>query len=141
MTTGKSPIKNYVNSFSLRVRYSDIDRMGFAYYAHYLRWFEIGRTEYLRELGMTYKKVEETGVVYPVTEAYVKYATPAIYDEMIEIKTNIDFVKKASLKFCYEISNAGDTDLHASGYTVHAALGKDGRPMRISDELRKILGY
>ncbi len=113
--------------------------MGFAYYGTYLRWFEIGRTEYLRGLGVSYKEVEEAGVVYPVTEAFVKYHAPAVYDEVVEIVSRLAFIKKASLRFDYEIRGAEGGKLHATGWTVHAALDRTGRLIRISEELLLLL--
>ena len=133
-------INNHINLFKVRVRYADVDKMGFAYYAHYLRWFEIGRSELLRELGLVYAEVEEGGVFYPVTESYIKYITPARYDELIEIRTKFNYVKKASLKFDYEIVGAENGELHAKGYTVHAAMDKGGKIVRVSDKLLALLG-
>ncbi len=129
----------HVNRFRERVRYADVDPMGFAYYGSYLRWFEIGRTEFVREvLGTSYREVEESGVLYPVTEAYVKYAAPARYDEAIEIVTTLTDVKKASLRFDYEIVGEGGVR-HASGWTVHAAVDRTGRIVRIAGELAGLL--
>jgi acyl-CoA thioester hydrolase len=127
-----------VNRHRERVRYADVDRMGFAYYGNYLRWFEIGRTEYLRALGMSYREVEDSGVIYPVTETYVKYSAPARYDEEIEIATSLGWVKRASLRFDYEILGT-DGVLRAAGWTVHAALDRSGRPVRISAQLSRLL--
>jgi acyl-CoA thioester hydrolase len=128
----------YINRFEERVRYADVDPMGFAYYGSYLRWFEIGRTEFMRGVGMSYREVEESGVLYPVTETFVKYAAPARYDELIEIVTALSYVKKASVRFDYEITGKGG-DLHASGWTVHAAVDRAGKIVRISDELLSLL--
>jgi acyl-CoA thioester hydrolase len=113
--------------------------MGVAYYAHYLRWFEIGRTEYLRELGVSYREVEARGVLFPVAEAHVKYHVPVRYDELIEIRTRLDSVKKASLKLSYEITDAEKGTLHATGYTVHAAADTGGKVVRIPEELATLL--
>lgn len=128
----------YVNRFRERVRYADVDPMGFAYYGNYLRWFEIGRTEFLRELGTSYREVEESGVLYPVTEAFVKYVLPVRYDDPIVIVTRLACVKKASLRFDYRIVGR-DGGLHASGWTVHAAVDRTGKIVRISDELVNLL--
>ena len=125
--------------FTLRVRYADVDAMGVAYYAHYLRWFEIGRTEFLRDLGTTYRDVEEGGVSFPVTEAYVKYLSPAKYDELIEIRTRVAYVKRASLKLEYEVADAETGIIHARGHTVHAAVDAGGHIVRISDELISVI--
>jgi acyl-CoA thioester hydrolase len=128
----------YVNRFRERVRYADVDPMGFAYYGNYLRWFEIGRTEFIRGLGTSYREVEESGVLYPVTETYVKYAAPARYDEVIEIATRLAVLRRASLRFDYEIVGEGG-DHHASGWTVHAAVDRQGKIVRISDGLLDLL--
>jgi acyl-CoA thioester hydrolase len=125
--------------FRLRVRYADVDAMGYAYYAHYLRWFEIGRTEFLRDLGTTYRDVEEGGISFPVTEAYVKYLSPARYDELIEIRTRVAFVKRASLKLEYEVADAETGTDHARGYTVHAAVDAGGNIVRIGDGLASVI--
>ena len=125
--------------FRLRVRYADVDAMGYAYYAHYLRWFEIGRTEFLRDLGKTYREVEEGGISFPVTEAYVKYLSPARYDELIEIRTRVAFVKRASLKLEYEVADAETGTVHARGYTVHAAVDAGGNIVRIGDGLASVI--
>ncbi|MBN1882499.1 MAG: acyl-CoA thioesterase [Deltaproteobacteria bacterium] len=108
--------------------------MGYAYYAHYLRWFEIGRTEFLRDLGTTYREVEEGGVLFPVTEAYVKYLSPVRYDELIEIRTRVAFVKRASLKLEYEVADAETGTVHARGHTVHAAVDAGGNIVRINEK-------
>ena len=128
-----------IHRFTLRVRYADVDAMGYAYYAHYLRWFEIGRTEFLRSLGTTYREVEEGGVSFPVTEAFVKYLSPARYDELIEIRTRVAFVKRASLKLEYEIANTETGAVHARGHTVHAAVDAGGNIVRISGELISVI--
>jgi acyl-CoA thioester hydrolase len=112
--------------------------MGFTYYGNYLRWFEIGRTEFIRELGTSYRDVEASGVLYPVTETHVKYAAPARYDEEIVIVTKLAYVKRASLRFDYEIVGV-DGVLHARGWTVHAAVDRTGRIVRIADELLLLL--
>jgi acyl-CoA thioester hydrolase len=130
---------SYTNLFEIRVRFADVDPMGVAYYAHYLRWFEIGRTEFLRQLGITYKEVEKTGVSYPVTEVKVKYSVPIVYDELIKIRTWLGFIKKASLKMEYEIVNADTDEFHAEGYTIHAAVESGGKIVRISDRLLSFL--
>jgi acyl-CoA thioester hydrolase len=131
--------REHVSRFPVRVRYADVDPMGIVYYANYLRWFEVGRTEFLRELGTSYREVEESGVFYPVTETHVKYAAPARYDETIVIVTTLAYVKRASLRFDYEIDGE-DGSLHATGFSVHAAVDRAGKIVRISDELLGLFG-
>src|SRR5438477_12860319 len=78
-----------VHHFELRVRYGDTDQMGFAYYANYLRWFEIGRAEMMRAMGKSYRELEESGVSLPVMEAWCRYREPARYDDALAIETGI----------------------------------------------------
>lgn len=130
--------REHISRYPVRVRYADVDPMGFTYYGNYLRWFEIGRTEFIRELGTSYRDVEASGVLYPVTETHVKYAAPARYDEEIVIVTKLAYVKRASLRFDYEIVGV-DGVLHARGWTVHAAVDRTGRIVRIADELLLLL--
>jgi len=131
--------QGYVSRYRVRARYADVDPMGFVYYGNYLRWFEIGRTEFLRELGTSYRDVEASGVLYPVTEAHVKYAVPVRYDDDVQIVTTLAYVKRASLRFDYRIVGEGEV-LHATGYSVHAAVDRTGKIIRISDELLRLLG-
>ena len=112
----------------IRVRYADTDQMGVVYYGRYLEWFEVGRTEYLRQVGWPYAKMEEEGIFLPVIEAYVSYAQPARYDELISVWTTLEFPRPARIKLVYTVMR-GDT-LLASGYTVHAFMNNEGKPIR-----------
>ncbi|MFC2171256.1 acyl-CoA thioesterase [Acidobacteriota bacterium] len=122
-----------------RVRYADTDRMGVAYYATYLVWFEIGRAEFMRELGYTYKRCEEDGLILPVIKAEVQYHRPARYDDELRISTWLSDMGRVKVQFYYEITNGADDTLVASGSTEHAALAPSGKPIRIPDPVRKIL--
>jgi len=84
---------------SYRVIYGDTDQMGVAYYANYLRWFEMGRTELLREIGLPYSSIEGRGLYFPVTEVSCRYHSPARYDETITIETTLASLGRASLTF------------------------------------------
>ncbi|HYM81040.1 MAG TPA: thioesterase family protein [Candidatus Limnocylindria bacterium] len=123
----------------LRVRYGDTDQMGFAYYANYLRWFEIGRAEMMRALGMTYREVEERGVSLPVLEARCRYLEPARYDDEIAIETGVIELKRASVRFGYRVVREDDGLALAVGTTLHCFLGGDGRPVRPPERLVTIL--
>lgn len=116
-----------------RVIYGDCDPMAVAYYANYLKLFEIGRTELLRELGVTYREVEENGFFLPATEAYLKYLKPALYDDLLKIETVIGFVKRASSRFDYAIYR--EEDVIVRGYTIHACLDSENRIVRFPDFL------
>ncbi|HAO20217.1 MAG: thioesterase [Desulfobacteraceae bacterium IS3] len=112
-----------------RVIYADTDNMGIAYYANYLKWFEIGRTEMLRSLGFSYKDIEAKGIFLPVSEAFCKYIFPARYDDILTIETTPDSSVKAGMKFDYAIFNQEDR-LIAKGYTKHPFVNADGKVVR-----------
>ena len=128
-----------MHRFTLRVRYGDTDQMGFAYYANYLRWFEIGRAEMLRSLGTSYREVEEGGVLLPVLEAQCRYLKPARYDDLVVIETRVAELKRASVRFEYRVLLAGDDLLLATGRTEHCFLDREGRPGRPSPSLLALL--
>jgi acyl-CoA thioester hydrolase len=114
--------------------------MGFAYYAHYLRWFEIGRAELIRALGMSYRAVEESGVSLPVVEARCRYLKPARYDDLIAVETGLIQLGRASVRFGYRVVvDADDPALLAWGITEHCFLGKNGRPSRAPPILAELL--
>jgi len=92
----------------IRVTYADTDKMGYSYYGNYPVYFEVARTEMLRQTGITYKQIEDNGFILPVASLQVKYLKPALYDELLTIKTtlNHDFEKK--LNFNYEVYNSNN---------------------------------
>ena len=122
----------------VRVRYADTDQMGVVYYANYMVWFEIARTEWLREAGWTYREMEEQGIALPVIEAHCEYRQPARYDDDIELQTTGALITPVRIRFDYEVRRDGTVPL-AAGHTVHAAVGKDGRPCRLPVRLRELL--
>ncbi len=128
-----------MHRFSLRVRYGDTDQMGFAYYAHYLRWFEIGRAEMLRSLGRTYRSVEEAGVSLPVLEAACRYHKPARYDDEVTIETGVAELRRASVRFGYRVRRGSDRELLAEGTTEHCFMNREGKPVRPPRELVELL--
>ena len=123
----------------IRVIYGDTDQMAVAYYANYLRWFEAGRNELIRAHGLTYREVEERfQLMLPVAEAHVAYRSPARYDDLVGVETSLAEVRRASVRFAYRIVR-GDEVL-ATGHTVHACTGPDGRVRRMPEELLRRLG-
>ena len=122
-----------------RVIYGDTDLMGVAYYANYLRWFEIGRTELLRTWGLPYREIEAQGILLPVSEAYCKYMTPARYDDVLLIEATLDTEMKAGLKIDYRITSADGGIVHAVGHTRHAFLTRDGRIIRPPQFMRDLI--
>jgi len=122
----------------LRVIYGDTDQMGVVYYANYLRFFEAGRTEFLRAKGMRYRDVEERHrVQLPVTEAGVRYQSPARYDDLVTVETSLAEVRRASARFSYRVLRG--EEILATGHTVHACVDPGGRIQRMPPELVEAL--
>jgi acyl-CoA thioester hydrolase len=125
------------NITTVRVRYADTDQMRFVYNGKYLEFFEIGRTELIRELGMSYKQFEESGFMLPVYDAYIRYHSPAYYDEVLEIESILESIPMAKLKIQYNI-RVGER-LIASGYTQHAFVSTlTGKPVRSPEIFNKL---
>ncbi|MEZ5317060.1 MAG: thioesterase family protein [Vicinamibacterales bacterium] len=126
-----------VSETTVRVRYAETDRMGVVYYANYLVWFEVARADLLRSLGWTYREMEEDGVILPVIEAHCDYRRPARYDDEVRVRTEGRLTSPVRMEFAYEVRVNGDEALAATGRTVHAALGRDGRPCRLPARIRE----
>ena len=124
----------------LRVRYAETDRMGVVYYANYLVWFEVGRTEWLRDTGGSYRDMEGDGVSLPVIEAHCEYRQPARYDDEVEIHTRATLLTPVRIRFDYEVRRNGEGQPAAVGHTIHAAIGGNGRPCRLPARVREMLG-
>ena len=122
---------------TVRVRYPEVDRMNVVYHTHYLVWFEIGRTELLRELGCSYASLEEAQDVYfPLREVGARYHAPARYDDRLVVHTRLTSVGGASVRFDYRIVREDDEQSIVTGFTEHAAVDSSGRPRRLPGELR-----
>jgi acyl-CoA thioester hydrolase len=122
----------------IRVRYKDTDQMGVIYYGNYLTFFEVGRSEYLRDLGFPYSSLEVEGYFMAVTEAYAKYHANVGYDSLITVKTKVSGLKNASVRFEYEVVDE-DYELLVSGYTIHVCMNSNHKPTRIPSRFRKII--
>ena len=123
----------------VRVLYADTDQMGVVNNIQYLRYFEAGRAEWIRNRGKPYKRIEEEGAMLPVVEAFLKYREPARYDDLLDIEVSVEQVRTASLVFRYVIKRAGDGAVLCEGTTKHACIGKDGKLRRFGDELAQLL--
>lgn len=115
---------------TVRVRYGDTDKMGFVYHANYFRWFEVGRSEMLRSIGIPYKLIESKGFFLPLSEMHCKFNGPSQYDDILLIKTSLDSRYKAGMKFDYQIFSEGGENSLAVGYTKHAFVDSSGRLVR-----------
>ena len=129
-----------VRTTRIRVRYAETDRMGVVYYANYLVWFEVGRTEWLRATGATYREMEHEGISLPVIEAHCDYRRAARYDDDLEVRTRATLLTPIRIRFDYELWREHDEAPLATGHNVHAALDAGGRPCRLPARVREMLG-
>jgi acyl-CoA thioester hydrolase len=130
---------NYTHKHYLRVRYSETDKMGFCYYGNYASFLEIGRVESLRTLGISYKSLEDNGIMLPVSEFQIKYSSPAHYDDMLLIETKITAVKGVRIYFDYAIYNE-DQLLLATAMTSLVFIHADSKkPMSPPKEFLSII--
>jgi acyl-CoA thioester hydrolase len=124
-----------------RVRYPETDRMGVGHHTHHFVWFELGRTELMRDLGCTYGDLEDRhGIFFPVIEARALYRSPARYDEVLEVRTTLSEVSGARVRFDYKVIRPESGEAVSTGHTVHAAVGRDGKPLRLPERVRTCLG-
>jgi acyl-CoA thioester hydrolase len=113
---------------TLRVRYSETDQMGVAYHANYLPWFEVGRTEWCRTTGFTYRDMEhQEGILLMVADVHCRYKAPARYDDIVIIRTRVKEFRKRVIVFAYEILCQGSGELLATGETTHTITDSEGR--------------
>jgi len=122
----------------LRVRYAETDQMQVVYYANYFVWFEVGRCEWLRSLGRSYRDLEATGIQLPVIEAHCQYRRSAQYDDDLTIVTRGHLLSPARIQFEYEVQRVPDNVVTAVGRTVHAAVNRTGRPTRLPMDVREM---
>jgi acyl-CoA thioester hydrolase len=115
--------------FSVRVRYAETDQMGVVYHGNYAQYFEMGRVEWLRNLGISYKWMEENGVMLPVVSLQMNYKKPARYDDLLRVKTILKSQTSVKIEFDYEIYNE-QNDLLTTGYSMLVFVDmKTGRPI------------
>lgn len=127
------------NKTTFRVRYGETDQMGIVNNAVYPSWFEMGRTEMFCEINLPYGEMEKTGLLLPVAELYVKYHSPAYYEDILTITTSIQDIPASRVILYYEIHN-NEKKLIASGHTVHAFLDSaTRRPVRAPQFLKELL--
>lgn len=122
---------NLINTTNYRVIYGDTDQMGVVYYANYLRWFERGRSEFLRQIGLPYANIEAAGFHFPVAEVTCRYAQSARYDDVVEIATALAELSRVYLLFEYKIFRQAGRVLLATGTTKHACIDREGQVKRI----------
>jgi len=123
----------------VRVRYAETDKMGLVYYGNYFTYFEVGRTDLLRRVGMPYSQLEAEGIYFPVVDAQCKYLGAARYEDLLTVRTWISNVRRTRLEFSYEIRRDGDQALVATGATTLVCMNKDFKPIEIPERLRELV--
>ncbi len=113
----------------ITVRYAETDMMGIAHHSRYYPWFEIARGDFVKAVGLTYKQMEEDGVLLPLVETHARYFIPLRYDEKVRVVTHMTKLNAASCEFSYEIYK--DDTLCTRGRTVHAITGRDLKPFNL----------
>lgn len=120
-----------VNQTKIRVIYADTDAMGIVYHTNYIKWFEVGRGELFRQIGMTYAWIEEQGYGMPLTEVFAHYLYPAQYDQMLLVETQIGYLKRASIRFDYAIWDENREKALVEGHSLHAFVNRERKIVRI----------
>ncbi|RDY61307.1 acyl-CoA thioesterase [Flagellimonas nanhaiensis] len=123
----------WLNSHSFRVRYGETDQMGVVYHGNYAQYLEMGRVEWLRALGVTYRSMEENGIMLPVISLHINYKKSALYDDLITVETSLKKIPQVKIEFDYEIYNE-NRELLATANTVLAFMDKNNnKPIKCPD--------
>ena len=129
----------YKTETRIRVRYGETDQMQYVYYGVYAMYYEVGRVESLRQLGLTYRELEAMGIIMPVLENHSEFLLPAVYDELLRVVVTIPEKPSVRIRFQYEIYNEKETLIHR-GQTLLAFVNqKTGRPCRPPEAFQKVL--
>ena len=124
----------------IRVRYAETDQMGIVHHANYLTWFEVGRSELCRSKGFSYKEMEdEDDALLVVAETYCRYKSPALYEDVLTVRTRVGEIRSRSLRFFYEVYRAADETLLAEGETLHLVTDKDKKVRKLPEIYRNRL--
>lgn len=129
---------NFKSSTQVRVRYGETDQMGYCYYGNYAQFFEIGRVETMRDIGMSYRELEEQGVMLPVSKFNIEYKSPAKYDDLLDVETTIALVAGARIQFDYIIKCNGKLICTASTTLVFVAK-ENMRPIPAPENFLKLV--
>jgi len=130
---------NDIVDIEIRVRYAETDQMGVAYYANYLVWFEVGRSEFCRHRKFRYADLESLGYRLVVTDVHCKYRNSARYDETIIVRTWLKGLNRRMITFGYQILRQNKEDVIAEGETRHLCLNSNGKPKSLPEEFAKKL--
>jgi len=136
--TSENP-ESHTSETRFRVRYAETDQMGVVYYANYLVWMEMGRTDYCKSVGFDYRDMEQDGARMAVAEATCRYMYPARYDDEIVVTTCVERLSRRLITFSYVISNVKTGTVLAEGKTVHVAMGTDGKARSIPERYMSLM--
>lgn len=128
-------VPEYPVEIEARVRYSEVDRFGVAHNKQYFEWFEIGRTEFCRQKGLSYKEIEEKGYVLVVVEAFCRYRRPLRYDDQFIIQVACVEAKPRKVVFAYRLMSLDRSTIMAQGYTIHVPVNSQGEVTPLPDEI------
>lgn len=123
----------------VRVRYSETDQMGVVYHGNYIPYFEIGRVEWLRNMGVSYKSLEESGIALPIVSLTLNYKKPARYDDVLDIKTTFKKQSSVKIEFDCEIKNQENELLTTAHFILVFVDTKTGRPTVPPDHINLLL--
>lgn len=121
--------------YTVRTRYAETDQMGVVYYGNYPQYLELGRVEWLRELGISYKKMEEEGVMLPVVSLQIDYKKPAFYDELITVRTRLKNISSSKIEFDYELINEKGETISTANTVLVFVSAETRRPMRCPESI------
>lgn len=116
------------------MRFVETDMMGVAHHSNYFRWFEMGRVEYLRQVGIDLNDLMDNGIVFPIVDVSCKYHASARFDDYILIETKLAEVSRAKMDFSYQVRREADGELLAAGRTVNVFTGENGKIIRLPAE-------
>ena len=129
----------YSAETTIRVRYSETDQMQYVYYGNYAAYYEVGRVAALRELGLSYRDLEESGIMMPVLESHSYYHKPAKYDELLTLKVTIPHLPLVKIKFEYEIFAENGDKIHSGDTTLAFINMSSGKPTRAPESMTSVL--
>lgn len=132
-------MKELYFDYVLRTRYAETDQMGVVYYGNYPQYLELGRVEWLRSIGFTYKAMEKEGIMMPVVSLKIQYKKPALYDELITIRTKLKELPSTKIEFNYEILNEKGELLSTANTVLVFVDAKTFRPVRCPEKVLKLI--
>lgn len=127
------------NLTKVRVLFADTDAMGVVYHTNYIKWFELGRNEFMRQLGVPYTEMEKLGLNLPLIKVSCEYLKFATYDQLLTVETEFDYIRRATVRFNSRIWDENMGNLLVEGYTIHACTNKEGKVRRIPQLLLELI--